>query len=282
MSRSRVQDAVTVGAGDHWIAAGGSTLYARAWEPTDARSGGDAAILLFHDSLGCVELWRDFPGRLAVATGRRVVAYDRLGFGRSDPHPGVLSPRFVRDEAETIVPRVRDALGLGALIPFGHSVGGGMAVATAAHLGDACAALVTESAQSFVEDRTLAGIRAARAAFREPGQVERLARYHGGKARWVLDAWIETWLAPAFADWSLDDDLRRVGCPTLALHGDGDEYGSARHPERIAALTRGPSRAMILQGCGHVPHREQPTRVLDEVARFLAGLDDAQRAAAPA
>jgi hypothetical protein len=74
-----------------------------------------------------------------------------------------------------------------------------MAVATAAHFADDCAALVTESAQSFVEDRTLTGIRAARAAFEQPGQVERLERYHGAKARWVLDAWIGTWLDPVFA-----------------------------------------------------------------------------------
>jgi pimeloyl-ACP methyl ester carboxylesterase len=63
-----------------------------------------------------------------------------------------------------------------------------------------------------------------------------------------------------------------VGCPTLALHGDDDEYGSVLHPERIASLARGPSRAVVLDGCGHVPHREQPRRVLDEVSRFLAGV----------
>jgi pimeloyl-ACP methyl ester carboxylesterase len=88
----------------------------------------------------------------------------------------------------------------------------------------------------------------------------------------VLDAWIETWLAPDFTDWCLDDVLRGVQCPTLAIHGDQDEYGSAEHPERIARLTQGPSRAVILEDCGHVPHREQPTRVLDEVTRFLAPL----------
>ena len=268
--------AFAVTTSDHWMTTERGRLFGRAWVPSARRRGtsADATILLFHDSLGCVALWRDFPGQLALATNRAVVAYDRLGFGRSDPYPGALPPTFVRDEAVTVVPRLREALrdvvGLDALIPFGHSVGGGMAVATAAHLGDACAALVTESAQSFVEDRTLAGIRAARATFQQPDQVERLARYHGAKARWVLDAWIETWLAPAFADWSLDDDLRRVRCPTLVLHGDADEYGSVRHPERIARLTRSPSRSVVLEGCGHVPHREQPTRVLDEVTRFLA------------
>jgi pimeloyl-ACP methyl ester carboxylesterase len=259
-----------VTASDHLITTEEGTLLARLWVPSDLRRDTDATIVLFHDSLGCVELWRDLPEQLAVATRRSVVAYDRLGFGRSDPHPGALSLTFIRDEAATAVPRLRKALGLGRIVPFGHSVGGGMAIATAARWPEACAAVVTESAQTFVEDRTRAGLRAARVDFERPGQLERLARYHGEKARWVLDAWIGTWLSPAFAGWCLDDDLRGVHCPTLALHGDHDEYGSVQHPERIASLTQGPSRAVILEGCGHVPHREQPTRVLDEVARFLA------------
>ena len=254
---------------DHRIGTEQGTLFARRWVPRDARRAAPAPIVLFHDSLGCVELWRDFPEQLAVATRRPVVAYDRLGFGRSDEHPGPLPLTFIRDEAATVVPRVCHALGLDMIVPFGHSVGGGMAIATAARWPDRCAAVVTESAQSFVEDRTRAGLEAARVEFARPGQLERLARYHGAKARWVLDAWIETWLSAEFADWHLDEDLRGVRCPALALHGDRDEYGSAEHPGRIARLTQGPARAVILDGCGHVPHREQPARVLSEVTQFL-------------
>jgi len=259
-----------VTATDHRIGTEQGALFARRWVPQDASRDAPAPIVLFHDSLGCVALWRDFPEQLAASTRRSVVAYDRLGFGRSDAHPGLLSLTFIRDEAETLVPRLCDALGLGTIVPFGHSVGGGMAIATAARWPDRCAALVTESAQSFVEDRTRAGLEAARVEFARPGQIERLARYHGAKARWVLDAWIETWLSPEFADWHLDDDLRRVRCPALAIHGDQDEYGSAEHPGRIARLTQGPAKAVILEGCGHVPHREQPARVLADVVEFLA------------
>jgi len=262
-----------VTAADHRIDAERGTLFARAWAPTDVHRDPGATILLFHDSLGCVDLWRDFPQQLVVATRRSVVAYDRLGFGRSDEHPGRLPLTFIRDEAATVVPCLCDALGLDVIVPFGHSVGGGMAIATAARWPERCAAVVTESAQSFVEDRTRAGLEAARVEFARPGQLERLARYHGAKARWVLDAWIETWLSPEFAEWRLDEDLRRVRCPVLALHGDQDEYGSPEHPGRIAGLVHGPSKAVILEGCGHVPHREQPTRVLEEVTRFLASLD---------
>lgn len=272
---------MAVAATDHWINADTGRLFARRWVRSDSPRDTDATILLFHDSLGCVELWRDFPEQLAAATRRSVVAYDRLGFGQSDPHPGPLPLTFIHDEAATVVPQLREALGIDAIVPFGHSVGGGMAVATAARWPAWCEALVTEAAQTFVEDRTLAGLRAARVDFDRPGQLERLARYHGDKARWVLDAWIGTWLDPAFANWRLDDDLRRVHCPTLALHGDNDEYGSAQHPERIAHLTQGPSRAVVLEGCGHVPHREQPARVLDEVVRFMTDLWKSSKSSSP-
>jgi pimeloyl-ACP methyl ester carboxylesterase len=255
---------------DSWIPTDRGTLFAKSWKPLEPSPHRDETILLFHDSLGCVDLWRDFPGELAAITRRPVVAYDRLGFGRSDACDGPLQLSFIGDEAVNAVPRLLEAMGLTKIIPFGHSVGGAMAVATAAHLPERCAALITESAQSFVEDHTLAGVRAGQVEFARPDRFERLVRYHGSKARWVLDAWVKTWLAPSFADWCLDGELRGVRCPTLALHGDRDEYGSVQHPERITRGTSGSARVVVLEGCGHVPHREHSPRVLREVAHFLA------------
>lgn len=251
---------------EHWIATPRGRLFARSWNVANPATG--PSIVLLHDSLGSVGLWRDFPDRLAAATGRSVVAYDRLGFGRSDPHPGRLAPDFVHSEARGDFAHVREAFGLARFVAIGHSVGGGMAAAVAAAYPDACTGLVTESAQAFVEDRTVDGILAAKRAFASRGQVERLAKYHGDKTRWVLDAWIDTWLAPEFADWNLDGELRRVRCPVLAIHGEGDEYGSMRHPERIASLAAGPASVAKLD-CGHVPHREQAAEVIEAVRGWL-------------
>ena len=246
-------------------------LFVRLWGDFKGRPKGRALpIVLLHDSLGSVELWRDFPAVLAEAAGHPVVAYDRLGFGKSDPYPGRLPADFVRREGRTGLAAVRAALGIDRMILFGHSVGGGMSVCAAAAFPDGVAAVITESAQAFVEDRTTAGIREAKTGFQAPGQMDRLARYHGDKAQWVLDAWTETWLSPEFADWTLDEDLRAVRCPLLALHGDRDEYGSRLHPERIAGLSGGTFE--ILEGCGHLPHREMPARVLQPVARFLEAI----------
>lgn len=103
------------------------SLFVRTWRPP-ALVGEAVPIVLLHDSLGCVELWRDFPARLAGATQRPVIAYDRLGFGRSAPHPGLLGRDFVHAQAHGDFHTVKAALGLEQFIVFGHSVGGGQAV----------------------------------------------------------------------------------------------------------------------------------------------------------
>nr|WP_231395086.1 alpha/beta hydrolase [Herbaspirillum sp. AP02] len=232
-------------------------------------------IVLMHESLGGLALWRDFPAQLSARLGCAVVAYDRYGFGHSAARHDRLSADFIATEARPWLAAVLQQLELAKVVLFGHSVGGGMAISAAPQLPRQVVAVITESAQAFVEERTLQGIRAARDNFADPAQVLRLAKYHGNdlqKARWVLDAWIDTWLDPGFADWSLDAALACVQCPILALHGDRDEFGSLAHPHRIAGPTGevGAAReCLVLSQCGHVPHREQPEQVLQAVSDFL-------------
>jgi pimeloyl-ACP methyl ester carboxylesterase len=244
-------------------------LFAKTWTPEIPDAGRLAPILLFHDSLGCVDLWRDFPELLASATGRRVVAYDRLGFGHSDHHPGQLGLDFVPMEAQHVVPRLCEQIGAVEFVACGHSVGGGMATETAARFQTRCRALVTIAAQAFVEDKTLEGIRTAQRDFQNPANLAKLTKYHGDKAKWVVDAWINTWLAPGFSLSSLNTALAAVRCPVLAVHGDRDEYGSSEHPKRIAA---GHGTAHILPDTGHVPHREREELLVNLIARFLSGV----------
>jgi pimeloyl-ACP methyl ester carboxylesterase len=267
-------DTSSILASDVWIDHPHGRLFSRTWRSAeqDQPAGKKAPIILFHDSLGCVDLWRDFPAMLSAATGRDVVAYDRLGFGRSDRRTGKLALDFIADEAANYFPAVVEQLGLGRFIAFGHSVGGGMAVHCAARHAPHCAALVTESAQAFVGDETRQGLLEARRLFADEGQLSRLRKYHGDKAGWVLDAWIGTWLDPAFATWSLRDVLPAVGCPVLAIHGALDEYGSSRHPETIAGHCSGPAQIRILPETHHVPHKERTKESVALVAEFTSPL----------
>ena len=82
---------------------------------------------MLHEGLGCVALWRDFPARLAAATGFGVFAWSRAGYGRSDP---VALPRpldYMTREARVGVPAVLEAIGLKRGILLGHSDGASIA-----------------------------------------------------------------------------------------------------------------------------------------------------------
>ena len=254
---------------DSFVDVPGGEVFVRRWKTESAER---SPIFLLHDSLGSVEQWRDFPAALVEDTRRDVVAYDRLGFGRSSARNELPSVRFISEEAEVYFPAIRAALGIDRFALFGHSVGGGMAIAIAStdpH-GERCEAVVSESAQAFLESHTLDGIRAAKERFRDPRLFKRLVRWHGEKASWVLAAWTEVWQLPEFASWSLDQYLEGVTCPVLAIHGDGDEFGSAEFPRRIVEKSKGPTQLAVLENCGHIPHRERKDDVLNLVTSFLA------------
>lgn len=52
-----------------WVATPGGRLWAHRWLPAAAAGAVRAPLVLFHDSLGCVALWRDFPQQIAALAG---------------------------------------------------------------------------------------------------------------------------------------------------------------------------------------------------------------------
>lgn len=148
---------------DHVVKTPKGSLFAKSWNPQDHAE--KSPILLLHDSLGCVQLWRDFPEKLAQTTRRQVIAYDRLGFGKSDKNINKPEIDFIAREAEEFFPIIKNQIGFKEFALFGHSVGGAMAVLIAKKFSKECVAVITESAQAFVEDRTLEGIKAAQKIF---------------------------------------------------------------------------------------------------------------------
>ena len=254
----------TVKTQERFIQIADAKVFVKTWTPSDADAY-EAPIILFHDSLGSADLWRSFPEVLAAATGRRVVAYDRIGFGQSSPRTDALDLGFIAHEGRIIVPQLCAALRITEFIACGHSVGGCMAMEAATSLPTQCRAVITIASQAFVEDKTLAGIRAAQENLKDPAQFSKLEKYHGTKTKWVVDSWINTWLSPAFAGWNLDSTIAKVICPVFAIHGEKDEYGSIAHPQRIAES----GIILGLPEAGHFPHREHEAAVVREIQNFI-------------
>lgn len=234
---------------------------------------GRPEILLLHEGLGCVSMWRDFPQALARATGSRVVAYSRLGFGRSSPRASPYTPRFIHEEAFEVIPTLRERLGIGNVVLVGHSTGASMALVHAGAQGLPVAGVVAMAPLTTVEGSNVQSIERARALYRTTDWRARLARHHDDVDA-VFYGWNDTWLRPDFRTWNILDDLRRVRAPVLAILGAEDEYSTPGQVAAIAENLPDPSRfeSLLLERCGHAPHREQPAAVLAAVKRVLGAV----------
>lgn len=233
--------------------------------------GDDATIVLLHEGLGSVSAWRDFPSALATATGRPVLAYSRPGYGASSRRPAPWPCDFMHHEAGVVLPRLLAALGIERPLLVGHSDGGSIALLHAA-AGHAVEGLALMAPHVFVEQRTLEGIRAAVAAWQAGDLARGLERHHGANARDCFEGWSGAWLSPQFRDWNIEAAAAAVSVPMLLIQGAEDEYGTLAQIEAIRRRARGPVRQVVLEACGHAPHRDQPERALAAIAAFAREL----------
>jgi pimeloyl-ACP methyl ester carboxylesterase len=229
---------------------------------------GRAPLLLLHEGLGSVRLWRGFHHRLAAATGRRAVAFSRHGHGASDPPRGKRTPRYMHDEAADVVPALCAALGLERPVLVGHSDGGSIALLHAAKAP--VTGLVVLAPHVFVEEAGLRGIEQARRAYTGGDLRSRMARHHRDPDVTFWN-WNDGWLDDAFRDWDIRPDLSGITAPVLGVQGTDDPYGTVAHVEAVRERAAGPVTLEVLD-CGHAPHLERPDEVDTAVTAFLRTL----------
>ena len=215
--------------------------------------------------LGAHELWRDFPGRLHAASGRRVFLYSRAGHGRSDLPKAPRTPRFMHEEALGVLPGLLAEHGLERPVLIGHSDGASIALIHAAR--HPVAKLVLLAPHVFVEEVGLGAMSQARDAFEATDLRERMARYHRDPER-TFRLWNDLWLAPEFRSWNIEDVLADVTAPVLLVQGARDQYGTLAQLDAIERGLAGPVDRLVLD-CRHAPHLEAPEDTLRATEAFL-------------
>jgi pimeloyl-ACP methyl ester carboxylesterase len=238
-----------------------------------AAGGTRAPIVFLHEGLGSVSMWRDWPASVCAAAGRDGFVSSPRGYGRSDPVPDVrgsgrLGPDYMHREALDVLPELLGALGLEAPVLLGHSDGGTIALLYAGKFP--LAGCVVMAPHVIVEDLSVQSITQARSAFETGDLRPRLAKYHADVdgAFWQ---WNDIWLSPAFRDFDIRPECRRIRAPVLAVQGEDDPYGTLRQIDGIQP-TLGPFARQILPQCGHSPHRDQPEATRQCIVEFLAPL----------
>jgi pimeloyl-ACP methyl ester carboxylesterase len=229
----------------------------------------DGPTLVFlHEGLGSVSLWRDFPARVAEATGLGALVYSRWGYGASDP---VTLPRpltYMHDEARAAA-EVLSALEVRDAVLIGHSDGASIALIYAgSEPRPDLRGLVLEAPHVFAEEVAIRSIAQAAEDYRITDLRVRLARHHRDPdgAFW---GWNRAWLDPGFRQWNLEALLPGVKVPTLAIQGLDDAYGTLAQVEAIRRQSGAAVEVLTLPACGHAPHRDQPDATLRAIVEFV-------------
>ncbi|WP_238365100.1 alpha/beta fold hydrolase [Mesobacterium pallidum] len=262
--------AIDWSAGKGRLSAGGKSLEWAAFGPAPA---GDApVIVLLHEGLGCLALWRDFPQKLTAATGLPVFAFSRAGYGQSDPAALPRPLDYMTREAVDVLPDVLNAVDAKHYVLMGHSDGATIAAIYAGSVEDfRVRGIVLMAPHFFTEAMGLASIAEAKEAFASTDMREKMGKYHADPEA-TFRGWNDAWLDPGFKAWNVAEVIDYLRIPTLAIQGVQDQYGTKAQIDEVETRSYAPVDVVMLDECRHAPQFDQPQAVLDAVAEFTARL----------
>ena len=224
-------------------------------------------LVFLHEGLGSVALWKDFPLKVAVATGCRALMYSRYGYGSSSPLTAPREPDFMHVEALNILPQLLSALQITDPVLFGHSDGASIALINAGAAPHPPRGLIVMAPHVMVEDVCVTSISAAKQTYEMTNWREKLRRYHDDPDG-AFRGWCDIWLDHRFRHWNIEELLPGITCPVLAIQGLDDEYGTMEQIDRIARAIQS-AELLKLPACGHSPHRDHPEAVISAVTRHV-------------
>ncbi len=238
------------------------------------------AVVLVHGAGNDHTVWHG-PARYFAYHGRSVLALDLPGHGRS----GGKALATVEAMAEWLV-RAIDALGIERVAIAGHSMGGLIALAAAAALGDRATSLAMlgvakaipvhpELLAAAKRDDHLAVDLITSWGFSRHSQIGGCRGpglwMSGGGMRLlerIPDGVLGNDLAACEAYAGAGDCARLVHCPTLLILGQRDLMTAPRGGAELAA-EMADARTVVLPDCGHMMLVEKPDETLDALRDIL-------------
>ena len=101
--------------------ADGTEIYASHGRWNNAGADADRpTLVLLHEALGHIDMWKGYPEQLAQATGLDLLVYERRGYGRSSPITLPRDDDYLEQEGRDWLAPVLDAAGLNKVILVGQ------------------------------------------------------------------------------------------------------------------------------------------------------------------
>jgi L-proline amide hydrolase len=273
----------------------------------DREEPGRQPVLLLHGGPGATHDYLESLEALAE-TGRRAIFYDQLGCGRSDlpDDPSLFTVELFVDEVDA----VRGELGLDRIHLFGSSWGGMLAMEYALTQPDGLASLVLASSpasmpQWVAETGRLRGLlpedvqealdRNEAAGTTDSQEYEDACLVFYKRHVCRLDEWpdyvvrsfdfmqrhglvyrtmngpSEFHVTGTLREWDVTGRLDEIRVPTLVVSGEHDEATPAIN--RTVSEGIPGARSVILPGCSHMAHVEDPEGYVELLDGFFSGVE---------
>ena len=256
------------------------------WRSREAEGTGSPTVVFLHGLMTSSASWGKILS--TAADGRPAVAVDLPGFGDSD-RPWPYDYTVGGQSAHLL--RFLDVRGIDRAILIGNSLGGAVALLTAAAQPDRIRALVLVDAASPVSSMPIS-IRALRTPV--VGEIEMelyvrpllelSLRYRlFADPKNVTEEIVEREWRPVTIPGTrraalaairssargYEHALERIHIPTLIVWGLEDRLLPVADGHRLAAAIPG-ARLVVLPGAGHIPQEETPVEFSRVVAEFLS------------
>ncbi len=253
-----------------YINAGGKSLEYACYGPSPNQS---STIIMLHEGLGCVSLWRDIPRAIADKTSLGVFVYSRAGYGQSDLADLPRPLDYMTREAHDVLPVLLDEMGLVRGILLGHSDGATIAAIYAGSVADSrIRGLILMAPHFFAEEFSLIEIARAKEVFESSDLKTRMAKFHRDPEN-TFRGWNDAWLHPDFRQWNVAVVIDHFRVPVLAIQGEDDQYGTLAQIREIEDRIYSPLETAILPDCRHAPHLDQRDLTLAAIVDFTRRLE---------
>ena len=224
-------------------------------------------IILLHEGLGSISLWKDFPLKLSLLLNRDVVVYSRFGMGNSSPIDNSRDINYMHIEGMEVLPELLKYLNITKPVLYGHSDGASIAIIYSGS-GYRCKSLILEAPHVFVEDISVKGANETKKMWNNSTFKEKLSKHHKD-VDGAFNGWCNAWTSKKFRSWNIENYLTKINVPTMLIQGKDDQYGTMKQLNSIANNVKNKVFRMEIDKCGHSPHVEHTDFVLKNIKKFL-------------
>ena len=235
-------------------------------------SSNSPVLILLHEGLGSVAMWRDIPKLIHEKTKMNILVYSRFGYGKSSKAELPRPTNYMSVEAEKYLPIILQKLSITKYVLIGHSDG-----ATIAALGSInksnreLLGTILIAPHFFVENESIRAIEETTDQYINKKLKNKLEKYHNDVDN-AFFGWSNVWLSSNFKEWNVSNYLSEIKIPVLIIQGTNDPYGTINQVQILEDKLKSKLRKVIIENCGHNPFHEFPEMTIKCIDKFIKKL----------